>query len=257
MTINDLRIDPQNPSCFRNQSILVNLTRWMYDDSNQSIKSALNIFGNSFISANRTYQFMVRMLNKCNVWQQITRYVLVHIAETSLPIIIIRSNFHLHLDSLQLFSLSSIYFHNCVIQTMCIPNLEYQFVNSTTQVALYSFCFGQCPTLVNITWNIYQDQTNLSSNATQWSLLNSIQSYENIWFFGSFFKFNRFSIISNHLRSILEKLHIDFSIVFILSSCWFMAIWSCLLISQRTKLKCIECSSESTSIEWIVFDFTS
>ena len=67
---------------------------------------------------------------------------------------------------------------------MCIPNLEYQLVNPTTQVALYSFCLRSCPTLLNITWNIYQGHANLSSNSTQWTLLNSNQSLENRWFFG-------------------------------------------------------------------------
>ena len=69
---------------------------------------------------------------------------------------------------------------------MCIPNLKYQFVNPTTQVSLYSFCFETCLTLVNITWNIYQGQTNLSSNVTQWSLLHLTQSKEKSWFFGNF-----------------------------------------------------------------------
>jgi len=82
---------------------------------------------------------------------------------------------------------------------MCIPNMEYQFVNPTTQVALYSFCLGKCTTLLNITWNIYQGQTNLSSNVTQWSLLNATRFYENIWFFGKVLftvtKFHLFRII--------------------------------------------------------------
>ena len=68
---------------------------------------------------------------------------------------------------------------------MCIPNTEYQSVNPTTQVSLYSFCLGNCSTPLNMTWNIYQGHTNVSSNVTQWLLLNSIQSYENIWFFGN------------------------------------------------------------------------
>ena len=70
---------------------------------------------------------------------------------------------------------------------MCIPNLEYQLVNPTTQVALYSFCLRSCPTLLNITWNIYQGLTNLSSNVTQWTFFNANQSLENRWFFGTRF----------------------------------------------------------------------
>ena len=39
---------------------------------------------------------------------------------------------------------------------MCIPNFEFQLVNPTTQVALFSICIGNCTTIQNITWNIYQ-----------------------------------------------------------------------------------------------------
>ncbi|CAF2697542.1 unnamed protein product [Rotaria sp. Silwood2] len=72
----------------------------------------------------------------------------------------------------------------CVISTMCLPNLEFQLVNPTTQVALFSICVGSCTDIQNITWNIYQGLDNSSSNTTQWILFNQMISYENIWFFG-------------------------------------------------------------------------
>ena len=75
---------------------------------------------------------------------------------------------------------------SCVISTLCIPNLEYQLVNPTTQVALFSFCSGNCSTIRNITWNVYQGSSNQSSNLTQWTLYNQMNSLENIWFFGRF-----------------------------------------------------------------------
>jgi hypothetical protein len=67
---------------------------------------------------------------------------------------------------------------------MCVPNLEFQLVNPTTQVALFSVCLGNCSSLVNITWNIYQGSTNSSLNFTKWTLFTQTASYQNIWFFG-------------------------------------------------------------------------
>jgi len=105
-TIDDLRTDPKNPSCFHNQSLTMNSSRWIYEGSSQSIKSALTIFGNSFISANRTYQFMVQMTNKHNASQEIRGYVLVHIEDMSSRMIMIRSDSDHHsLDSRILFFL--------------------------------------------------------------------------------------------------------------------------------------------------------
>ncbi|CAF4403383.1 unnamed protein product, partial [Adineta steineri] len=73
----------------------------------------------------------------------------------------------------------------CVISILCVPNLEYQFVNPTTQVALFAICVGNCINLQSIKWNIYQGSDNsTSSNSTQWTLFNNTILYENIWFFG-------------------------------------------------------------------------
>jgi hypothetical protein len=69
---------------------------------------------------------------------------------------------------------------------MCVPNLEFQLVNPTTQVALFSVCVGNCTTLQNIIWNIYQGTANSSSNFTEWTLFNQTNSYINIWFFGKY-----------------------------------------------------------------------
>jgi len=61
--------------------------------------------------------------------------------------------------------------------------MESQLVNPTTQIALFSICIGNCTTIQNITWNIYQGSMNSSSNLTQWTLFNQM-IYQNIWFFG-------------------------------------------------------------------------
>jgi hypothetical protein len=69
---------------------------------------------------------------------------------------------------------------------MCVPNLEFQLVNPTTQVALFALCIGDCTIIQNITWNIYEGSMNSSSNVAEWVLFNQINQYQNIWFFGKF-----------------------------------------------------------------------
>ena len=57
-------------------------------------------------------------------------------------------------------------------------------MNPTTQVALYSRCVENCPTVQKITWNIYYGQMNSNQNFTNWTLFDQINLYENYWFFG-------------------------------------------------------------------------
>jgi hypothetical protein len=63
---------------------------------------------------------------------------------------------------------------------MCIQKSEFQLINPTTQVALFSVCNGNCTNIQNIKWNIYQG----SMNFTKWTLFNKMNLYENLWFFG-------------------------------------------------------------------------
>jgi hypothetical protein len=69
---------------------------------------------------------------------------------------------------------------------MCIGNAAYQLVNPTTQIALYATCIGNCTDIQNIRWNVYQGSQNSSSNMTQWTLFPQMNSYANIWFFGTY-----------------------------------------------------------------------
>jgi hypothetical protein len=66
---------------------------------------------------------------------------------------------------------------------MCIPNLEFQLLNPTTQIALFSVCLGNCSSLINITWNIYQG-SNATLSTVHWTLFNQVVQYQTIWFFG-------------------------------------------------------------------------
>ncbi|UJR08126.1 hypothetical protein I4U23_012402 [Adineta vaga] len=178
LTINDSTIDPLNPSCLSG-----NGTKLIFGNSSLSPKSSLIILPGS-LQTNQMYQFMVYMESRKNSSIQATGYVLVTVEITRPQLIII----------------------GCVISSMCIPNLEFQLLNPTTQVALTSFCTGTCANLQYMQWNIYQGSNNSSSlNSTKWTLFNSSISYENIWFFGRYT--NNFTATNQLL---LNNSHIDF-----------------------------------------------
>lgn len=62
--------------------------------------------------------------------------------------------------------------------------MEYQHVNPTTQVALFSVCSGVCQPINYITWTVYSGVMNSSSNIVQWTPFNQMSHYRDIWFFG-------------------------------------------------------------------------
>jgi hypothetical protein len=56
---------------------------------------------------------------------------------------------------------------------MCLSNIEYEYLNPTTQLSLFSNCISNCSFINNIKWNIYQGIINSSTNIIQW---NQIQN---------------------------------------------------------------------------------
>ncbi|CAF1500386.1 unnamed protein product, partial [Adineta steineri] len=160
LTIDDSRTDPLNPSCLSNRSD--NGTSLIYKNSTLSPNSSLTILSGS-LQTNQTYQFMISMTNRQNPSITDTGYLLVKIADKIPKLIVI----------------------GCVLSQMCVGNPQFQHVNPTTQVALYSICISNCVNIQNIKWNIYQGLQNSSSNSTQWILFNQMNSYNNIWFFGT------------------------------------------------------------------------
>ncbi|UJR18997.1 hypothetical protein I4U23_022127 [Adineta vaga] len=153
LTIDDMRNDLSNPSC-----LSLNRAGWRFDNS---FHSSFTILSGS-LQYNRTYQFMVKMENRQNSSLQATGYVLVKVEDTRPNMILI----------------------GCVIWTLCQPKMEFQRVNPTTQVALFSVCDGSCVNIQNIKWEVYFSAFNSSSNLTQWILFNQTIIYQNIWFFG-------------------------------------------------------------------------
>ena len=71
-----------------------------------------------------------------------------------------------------------------MVPRLCAPNLEYQSVNPTTQVALFSLCQPLCTSIINVTWIVYQGTMNASSNIVQWTPYPLMDQHQNTWFFG-------------------------------------------------------------------------
>ncbi len=67
---------------------------------------------------------------------------------------------------------------------MCVPHLEFQLINPTTQIALFTLCVENCTNIRSIKWNVYHGEKNLSSYFIKWTLFDQMNLYENISFFG-------------------------------------------------------------------------
>ncbi len=73
----------------------------------------------------------------------------------------------------------------CTIK-MCLPNVQYQRINPTTQAVVTSECLT-CENAVNtvIEWNVYSGfQSGYPNNDIQWILYPNMDAYENILFYG-------------------------------------------------------------------------
>jgi hypothetical protein len=192
---------------------------WQYVNQSMSPKSSVTILSGA-LAFNRTYQWMVSMVNRQNAAPTAKGYLLVRVDESHPHVVIIR----------------------CVISNMCTLNLEFQRINPTTQVALFSECPGNCSAaLINITWNIYQG-VNGSLATIEWTLSSQISQKENIWFFGkriflsSLFRCNP-AVLT--YRAKYEQFHGDGSIVSCESLCHLLAFRSGLCLHRRDQFKCI------------------
>jgi hypothetical protein len=164
-------------SLVSSSSLQDNRTMW----PSTGLKSSLTILGQS-LESNRTYQWMVMMTNRRNSTLQATGYLLVSVDDAH-PQMVVIGSVPTYCCALKRSSLSVF---SCVITRMCVPNQEFQLVNPTTQVSLFSRCFERCPSLMNITWSIYQG-FNRSLTTIQWQLFNQMSQLENRWFFGRLF----------------------------------------------------------------------
>jgi hypothetical protein len=70
---------------------------------------------------------------------------------------------------------------------MCSLDQEYQLVNPTTQVALFSLCISSCISPLNITWIIYQGSMNATKNLVKWTQYTNISYQSDRRFFGNYY----------------------------------------------------------------------
>lgn len=76
---------------------------------------------------------MVKIINHQNSSSQHLGYLLIHIQEYPSHVISIRYIFSIG-------NFCTIRICSCFIPTMCIPDVEYQLINPSTQVSLVSRC---------------------------------------------------------------------------------------------------------------------
>jgi hypothetical protein len=81
---------------------------------------------------------------------------------------------------------------------MCLPDVEYQRINPTTQALVTSDCLQTCDSATDIViqWNVYRGfQTGYLNNDVKWVLYSNMSAYENSMFYGknkSFLFFSNF-----------------------------------------------------------------
>ncbi|CAF3720614.1 unnamed protein product [Rotaria sp. Silwood1] len=154
----DSYIYENTSSCFSNRAD--NMLAWRYNSTDDS-QSSVTIPAKS-LKYDRTYQFSVFMINRRNMTSQATGYLLVRVDNTRTSIIAVA----------------------CVISTMCSPNLDYQYINPSTQVALFSVCTGHYRAISNIQWNIYQGSNDSLTTVVEWTRFNHTDSSQNLHFLG-------------------------------------------------------------------------
>ncbi|CAF0739918.1 unnamed protein product [Adineta ricciae] len=129
------------------------------DSSTDGSLSSITILSGS-LKADHTFQFVVYITNLRNATLRALGYLLVKVEITRPSMIAVA----------------------CVISSMCSPNQEYQYINPSTQVALFSEYVGQSHTLSSISWTIHQGQNDSSTNIVRWSRFNHLSSSQKLFY---------------------------------------------------------------------------
>lgn len=136
---------------------------------NSVINSSVRILAESF-QVNETYQFLVQMVHRHDLTHRSIGYLVVEIEDTQSPMIMIRFLFA---------SFKGLYFDDwfsCAISGMCLSRTQFHYVNPTTQLALFSRCFGHCSPIEKIHWKIYQGSILSTNQIPLWTLVPSLSS---------------------------------------------------------------------------------
>lgn len=67
---------------------------------------------------------------------------------------------------------------------MCSPNQEFQFVNPSSQVALYSVSTEVCVAPCKITWNTYRGSAHINTGQIEWTSFNDTDLVSGVDIFG-------------------------------------------------------------------------
>jgi hypothetical protein len=159
-------LGPSTPSMYRGNTAL-------------SLKSAMTIFPRALLS-DRLYRLLVSVTSRTNASLTSTGHLLVRVENQSRPVLFlgyVRAKRSCLSRSLLLFS-------SCSIASLCQLQSEYQLINPTTQIALFSLCGDSCLPILNVTWSIYAGHRNVTLNQTQWNFFQPIHLYDDVWFFG-------------------------------------------------------------------------
>ncbi|CAF4157649.1 unnamed protein product [Rotaria sp. Silwood2] len=158
LTIDSTRIDSVNPSCFNTPG---NMSLFTYGPNNNQSILYIQPYA---LQSGRSYEFKVILTNIYDTSLQYTGYALVQFQEVDSVLISVE----------------------CVIK-MCLPNVEYQRINPTTQALLTSYCIDRCENLTDIViqWSIYRGfTTNYPNNDIQWILYTNMSAYDDSLFYG-------------------------------------------------------------------------
>ena len=99
-----------------------------------------------------------------------------------------------------------------MIKSLCSPNVEFQKVNPTTQIALFSFCVNECPKEKKLIWNIYFGRINSTQNYTKWILFEQMTNFEDVWFFGR--NTTNFTSTNNLFDHFRNEIHWKFEVIY-------------------------------------------
>ncbi|CAF3507643.1 unnamed protein product [Rotaria sordida] len=154
ITIDSNNIDPANPSCFSSPG---NTTYFKYGPNNN--QSILYIQPHA-LQSGRSYEFKAILTNIYDTSLKYTGYVLVQIQDANSVLISAK---------------------------MCLPNVEYQRINPTTQALLTSSCIDNCDNITDIIiqWSVYRGfTTGYPNNDIRWILYTNMSAYDDILFYG-------------------------------------------------------------------------
>jgi len=92
---------------------------------------------------------------------------------------------------------------------LCRSDEQFQKLNPTSQLALFSYCVHHCQNVRNVIWNIYHGQMNSTNKLVQWILFDQIEN----WFYGR--NITDFTVTSDLFRNYSNETHWKFEVIYL------------------------------------------